>query len=450
MTKESAEIAENLLSLSKKFGSGQAEVLISKGRSSSIEIREGELEQAEGSHGLSISLRVINDQKSAVVSCSDASEEKLEQLAKRANEIAAESLPNPFIGLAENDALAKPSTITSIDMTEPDELILKDPSKLKAIALKAEKAALSLEGISKTDGCSAAASQSEFFLATSNGFSNGYNRSSYTLVASAISTHDSKMERDHAFEQRVYFEDLPNPEAIGKLAAKRAQMMKGAKKPATGNFPVIFNERISGSIVGHILAAINGESITRGSSWLLDSMNKKILPENVDLIEDPSLPRRSGSRPFDAEGLLASKNSFIQNGILKSWVLDLKTSRQLGLKSTANAIRSGSNLPSPGVGNIELKGGEKTLNELIQKAGEGLMVCSLIGSSVNQNSGDYSRGATGFWFKDGEITYPVNECTIAGNLKEMLKTIVLANDSREYLSRRVPSILVDNMTIAGN
>ncbi len=450
MTKESVEIAEKLLDLSKMFGAGQTEVLIGKGRISSVEIREGELELVEGSDGLNISLRVIKDQKSAIVSCSDASVEKLEQLAKKAHEIATESIPNPFTGLAENDDLAKPSTIESIDMSEPDELILKDPLKLKTIALKAEKAALSTEGISKTDGCSASASQSEFFLATSNGFSSGYKKSSYTIGASAISTHDSKMERDYAYEQRVYYEDLPRPETIGTLAAKRAQMMKGARKPTTGNFPVIFNERISASIVGHILAAINGESITRGSSWLLDSMENRIMPENVDLIEDPRLPRRAGSRPFDAEGLIASRKSFIQNGILKSWVLDLKTSRQLGLKSTGNATRSGSGPPLPGVGNIELKGGVKMLPDLIQEAGEGLMVCSLIGSSINQNNGDYSRGATGFWFKDGEITHPVNECTIAGNLKEMLKTVVLANDSRNYLSRRVPSILVDNMTVAGN
>ena len=444
-------IAEKLLSMSKKFGSEQADVTVSKGSIISIEVREGKLEQAEGSNGLAIALRVINDQKSAIVSCTDDNLESLEQIAKKANEIANESIPNPFIGLAENNELfTKSSKLTSSDLSEPDEIILKDPHKLKTVAIKAEKANLGSAGILKTDGSSASASHSEHFLATSTGFSNGYKRSSYTVFSSAISINNDKMEREHAFEQRTYFGDLPPPETIGELAAERAKMMRGAKKPSTGNYPVIFNERISVSIVGHILSAINGEAITRGSSWLLDCMDKKILPEKINLIEDPHLPRMSGSRSFDSEGLSTTKNSFIQNGVLKSWILDLKTSRQLGLKSTGNAKRSGSSPPSPGVGNVELTGGFNTLNQLIDNAGEGLMVCSLIGSSINQNNGDYSRGITGFWFKDGVITHAVNECTIAGNLKEMIKTMILANDSKSHLSRRVPSILVNNMMIAGN
>ncbi len=450
MTNTSPIIAEKLLSLTKKMRSEHADVLITKGNTRAVEVREGELEQVEGSDELSISLRVINNQKSAIVSCSNDSIESLESLAKRAHEIANHSIPNPFIGLAGTNELAQTSTINSIDLSEPKELILKDSNKLKAIALKAEQAAISSEGISKTDGSSASVSQSDFFLATSSGFSNGYAKSLYSLVASAISCEKSKMERDYAFEQRVYFEDLPRPETVGILAAKRAKMMQGAKKPVTGNYPVIFNERVSSSLVGHILAAINGESITRGSSWLIDCLNKRILPENIDLIEKPHLPRMLGSRPFDAEGIKTEKNFFIKNGTLKSWVLDLKTSRQLGLKSTGNAIRSASSPPSPGTGNVELAGGEKSLDELLGQAGEGFMVCSLIGSSINPNSGDYSRGATGFWFKNGEIIYPVNECTIAGNLKEMMKSVILANDSKPYLSKRVPSILVDNMTIAGN
>ena len=450
MVRTNANIAEKLLELSKKYGSENADVIISKGKSTSIEVREGELEQVEGSEGLSISLRVINDQKSSIVSCSDANQESLDQLARKANEIANESIPNQYVGLAENKDLAIKSLIPAIDLSEPQDLFLKDPNKLTSMALEAENAALKSDGISKTDGSSASASQSEFFLATSNGFSNGYNKSSYAIVSSAISGHESKMERDYAFEQRVYLEDLPQPETVGILAAKRATMMQGAKKPITGNYPVIFNERISGSLVGHILAAINGEAISRGTSWLLNSINSRIVPENVSLIEDPHLPRLSGSRPFDAEGLLTKKKSFIENGILMGWVLDLKTSRQLGLNSSANASRSAASPPSPSTGNVELTGGKKTLTNLLEEAGEGLMVCSLIGSSINSNNGDYSRGATGFWFKNGEIVYPVNECTIAGNLKEMLKDLVLANDTKPHLSRRVPSILINNMTIAGN
>ena len=166
------------------------------------------------------------------------------------------------------------------------------------------------------------------------------------------------------------------------------------------------------------------------------NLNKNIIPEKYSLIEDPHLVRLSGSRPFDAEGLKTKQNKFIDQGVLKSWVMDLKTSSQLGLKSTANAIRSNSSLPYPGVGNIELVGGDLSLEDLVVMAGEGLMVCSMIGSSINQNNGDYSRGASGFWFKDGKISHPVNECTIAGNLTQMIKNMTIANDSKSHLSRR--------------
>ena len=258
------------------------------------------------------------------------------------------------------------------------------------------------------------------------------------------------MEREYAFEQRTFLEDLPHPSEIGELAAKRALDMIGATKPSTGNYPVIFNERISSSIVGHILNAINGEAVSRGSSWLLNKLDENIIPKNYSLIEDPHILRLYGSRPFDAEGLPTRKNKFIENGILKSWVMDLKTSLQLGFKSTANALRSSSSLPYPGVGNIELTGGDSTLENLLNEANEGLMVCSMIGSSINQNNGDYSRGASGYWFKNGKISHPINECTIAGNLVHMIKNMKIANDSRSYLSRRVPSILINDMTIAGN
>ena len=408
------------------------------------------IEFSEFSDNTSIALRVIDDKKTAVVSTSSKDEKSLEQLVLKAIEIAKDSLENPYDILAQDYQFANISKTQDLEIYDNKINEFSNTSIFEELAISADKASRHNAKISNTDGSSAGASTSEFILCTSNGFKNSYKRSFFYISSSAIASHKNKMEREYAFEQRTFLEDLPPPSEIGKLAADRALNMIGATKPSTGNYPIIFNERISSSIIGHILSAINGETITRGSSWLLNSLNENIIPENYSLIEDPHILRLSGSRPFDAEGLATKKNKFIENGILKNWVMDLKTGCQLGLKSTANAFRSNSSIPYPGVGNIELTGGNLTLEDLLNKANEGLMVCSMIGSSVNQNNGDYSRGASGYWFKDGKISHPINECTIAGNLNQMIKNMTIANDSRSYLSRRVPSILIHNMTIAGN
>ncbi|MEC8795373.1 MAG: metallopeptidase TldD-related protein, partial [Pseudomonadota bacterium] len=206
---------------------------------------------------------------------------------------------------------------------------------------------------------------------------------------------------------------------------------------------------ISSTLIGHILAAINGASIARGSSWLRDAMGEQVLPKGMSLIEDPLRIRATGSRPFDAEGLPTARRALIEDGVLQSWVLDLATARKLGLDSTANAVRGTSSPPSPSVTNLDLTRGAKSRDELLAEMGTGLLVTSMIGSSINPTTGDYSRGASGFWVENGEIAYPVNECTIAGNLRDMMRGVTAANDARMHLSRRVPSLLVEGLTLAG-
>lgn len=450
MSKQLFNLADKVIEFTRKFGEVQSEVVIKKNKDITAEARKENIDFSEVSHSTSISLRVIYNNKSALVSTSSTSESNLKKLASKALEIAKDSLENPYDIIAQKFEFADSSKIKNLEIFDNKTDELKNISFFEELAIAADKASLNDAKITNTDGSSAGRSDSEYILCTSNGFKDGYKKSSFYISSSAIAAENKKMEREFAFEQRTYLEDLPNPSEIGELAAERAINMLGATKPTTGNYPVIFNERISSSIVGHILSAINGETIIRGSSWLLKSLNKNIIPEKYSLIEDPHILRLSGSRPFDAEGLKTKRNKFIDNGVLKSWVMDLKTSSQLGLKSTANAIRSNSSLPYPGVGNIELVGGDLSLDDLLVMAGEGLMVCSMIGSSINQNNGDYSRGASGFWFKDGKISHPVNECTIAGNLTQMIKSMTIANDSKSHLSRRVPSILIKDMTIAGN
>ena len=450
MNIQNLNLVDKVIELAKKFGDVDTEVVISNISDTTVEARNGNIEFSNVSDNSSISLRVIDNKKTAVVSTTSQDDESLKILVEKAIEIAKNSLENPYDILAQKNQYFDNSKMENLEIYDHKTDNFSKTSIFEELAIAADSASCQNAKVSNTDGSSAGCSTSDFILCTSNGFKNGYKRSSFYISSSAIASHKNKMEREYAFEQRTFLEDLPHPSEIGELAAKRAIDMMGATKPATGNYPVIFNERISSSIIGHILNAINGETISRGSSWLINKLNKNIIPENYSLIEDPYIHRLSGSKPFDAEGLPTRKNNFIENGILKSWVMDLKTSLQLGLKSTANALRSNSSLPYPGVGNIELTGGNSTLEDLLNEANEGLMVCSMIGSSINLNNGDYSRGASGYWFKGGKISHPVNECTIAGNLIQMIKNMKIANDSRSYLSRRVPSILINDMTIAGN
>jgi PmbA protein len=257
------------------------------------------------------------------------------------------------------------------------------------------------------------------------------------------------MERDYDGDSRIFQSDLRGATEIGRTAAERTLQRLGARKPPTGTYPVLFDERVASSLIGHLLGAVNGSAITRGASFLRDAMGTQVLPKGLSLTEDPHRPRTTGSRPFDGEFLATQKRAVVEDGVLRSWTLDLATARQLGLSSTANASRGTSSGPSPSPWNIALTQGDASRADLIQSMGTGLLVTSMIGSTINPNTGDYSRGAAGLWVENGEITYAVNECTIAGNLRDMLLAIVPANDARQHLSRVVPSLLVPAMTIAG-
>ena len=320
---------------------------------------------------------------------------------------------------------------------------------LAELAQEVEAAALAVTGVTQVQSASTDYSRRAVHIAASNGFSGGYERTDTGLSCVAIAGSGSGMERDHDGDSRVYAADLRSAEDIGQWAGQRAVARLGARKPPTGAYPVLFDERIAASLIGHLLAAVNGASVARGASWLRDRLGEQVLPEGLSIIEDPHRPRLSGSRPFDAEGLPTASRRIVENGILTGWTLDLATARQLGMQPTANATRGTSAPPSPGTWNITLTQGTQSRDDLIVEMGTGLLVTSMIGSTINPNTGDYSRGAAGFWIENGEITRPVNECTIAGSLPEMLRRIVPANDARTHLSRVVPSLLVEGLTLAG-
>ena len=306
-----------------------------------------------------------------------------------------------------------------------------------------------VNGVTQVQGASAAFSDTAIHLATSNGFSGGYKRTSHSISCVAITGEGTQMERDWCGEARTFHAELPSAQEIGALAGERAVERSNAKRPPTGAYPVLFDERISSSLIGHLVAAANGSSIVRGSSWLKDALGTEVLPKGMTLTENPHRPSVSGSKPFDAEGLPVSTRDLITNGVLNGWTLDLYTARNLGMKSTSSAARGVSGPPSPSTGNLALTQGGKTRAELIADMGTGLIITSMIGSTINPNTGDYSRGASGFWVENGEIIGPVNECTVAGNLLEMLKNMIAANDARSHLSRVIPSLLVEGLTIAG-
>ncbi|PJF09921.1 TldD/PmbA family protein [Pseudorhodobacter sp. MZDSW-24AT] len=441
-----SRLTDALLSAAKRAGADQADALAMEGTALSIDIRGGKLEQAERSEGTEIGLRVLIGGRQACVSASDTSDATIAALAERAVAMAREAPADPHAGLAEADQIARAWDLAALELADPTAEPLA--SDLELSARRVEAAALERAAISQVEA-SASYSKRAMHLAASNGFSGGYGRTSHSLSAVAFTGSGTAMERDWAAEGRIFASDMPDAEAIGALASARALERAGAVRPKTGTYPVLFDERVASSLIGHLLSATNGAAIARGASWLRDALGQQVLPAHLSVIEDPHRVRISASRPFDGEGLPTRRRMIVENGILMGWTLDLATGRKLGMPSTANAARGPSSPPSPSTSNIDLTPGTASRDDLIAQMGTGLLVTSMIGSTISATTGDYSRGASGFWVENGEIRYPVNECTIAGNLRDMLLRIIPANDARAHLSTRVPSLLIDGMTLAG-
>ena len=441
-----SSLTHALLDEARKAGAEAADALAVTGNSQGIDIRRGALEQAERSEGVEFGLRVLLGGRQACVSASDISPATLARLAERAVAMAREAPQDPTVGLAETDQLALDWDLAALDLCDPT--AEPEPQALEAAARAVEAAAQDTAGITQVEA-SAGWSSRSMHLATSGGFSGGYSRSSHSLSAVAFTGSGTQMERDWAGESRIHASDMPTAHEVGSLAATRTLERAGSVKPPTGAYPVLFDERIAASLIGHLLSAINGAAIARGASWALDLLGKAVLPPTMSLIEDPHRPRISGSRPFDGEGLPTGRRLIVQDGALMGWTLDLGTARKLGLQSTANASRGTSSPPSPSTSNVELTPGAASRADLIRDMGTGLLVTSMIGATINPTTGDYSRGAAGFWVENGELKYPVNECTIAGNLRDMLVRMTAANDAKPHHSTRVPSLLVEGLTLAG-
>jgi PmbA protein len=434
-----------LLDAARKAGADAADVIVSDGLSATIDIRRGALERAERAEGIDLGLRVFLGQRSAIVASAETSPDTLAAMAERAVAMAREAPEDPYSGLADPGEIARTWDLAALDLA--DTSAEPTATELEQTARAAEAAALR-PGVTQAEG-SASFWRGAVHLAASNGFSGGYARTQSAVSAVAYTGEGTAMEHDWAAEARVHRADLPDTAGIGARAADRALARLGARKPPTGAFPVLFDERVAASLIGHLLTAANGASVARGSGWLRDRLGEPVLPAALSLAEDPHRPRAMGSKPFDAEGLPTRPRLIVDKGVLTGWTLDLASARKLGMVSTASATRGTGGPPSPNVTNTELTQGSASRDDLIAQMGRGLIVTSLIGASINPTTGDYSRGAFGFWVERGEIVHPVNECTIAGNLRDFLLRLTPANDARPERGSRVPSLLVEGLTLAG-
>lgn len=444
---EPEEITERLLRAARAVGAETADALAVRGESLSVEVRAGRLEEAQRAEGMDLGLRVLVGRRQAVASASDARPETILALAERAVAMAREAPEDPFAGLADPGALSPVRDAAALDLAEraPE----PEPAALERAAREAEAAALAVPGVTQVEAAGASWSRRRSHLRASNGFAAGTLRTESGLSAGAISGAGTGMERDWDWDSRVHQADLRAPAEIGRTAGERAAARQGPRRPRTGTYPVLVDERVASSLIGHLLSAINGTAVARGATFLRDALGEAVLPDGLSLWEEPHRPRVSGSRLWDAEGLPTARRALVEDGRLLTWTLDLGTGRRLGMASTANAARGTSSGPAPAAGNLRLTPGAASRADLLRDMGTGLWVTSFIGATVNPTTGDWSRGASGFWVENGEAVHPVSEVTVAGTLREMLRRIVPADDGREHLGRVVPSLLLSGLTVAG-
>ncbi len=438
-------LAAELLDAALKAGAESADAIATEREDLGVSVRGGALEEAERSESVDFGLRVLIGAKQACVSASDPRPAVLKELAERAVAMAKEAPEDPHCGLPGSDQIA--SGWPDLDLSDPADP--PAPSALEDIAREIEDAAKAVPGVSQTESCSASWGRVAIFYAATNGFAGGYSSTRSGFSASAIAGEGLGMESDWDYASRRFAADLPDPVSVGRTAGERAAARLGGRKPPSGAFPVIFDARVAPSIVGHVVGAVNGASIARGSSWLLEKLGARILPDGFDIFEDPHVLRGPASRPFDGEGLATRAKKIVEDGVLTTWLMDCRSARKLGLASTGNASRGLSSPPGVGSTNIRLSTGALSREALIRETGTGLLVTSMMGRGVNPTTGDYSRGASGFWIENGEIAFPVNEATIAGPLPDALLTLTAADDIDLSKATAAPSIRLEGLTVAG-
>lgn len=427
-------------------GASAADARIGSSEGVSVSVREGKLETIERDESVGVSLRCLFGQRQAHVSGTDLSRDALKTLAERCAAMAKVAPEDPYAGLADPSELA--TDLQDLDLSSDGE---QDANILEAEALEAEEAAMAVDGVSTVAGCGNGWSRSSSWVASSNGFASHRSGGSSGIGLTAIATNsDGAMERDYDSWSVRMREDRPSPAEIGRVAGERAVARLNPKKVETQTAPVIYDRRVSSSLLGPLLSAISGTSIARGVSFLKDRLDKDVFSKGIDIVDDPFRPRGMGSRVHDGEGRPVSLKKIIDNGRLTTWLLNGPSAKQLGLKPNGFASSGFGDPPGITTSNLTLSPGERSVDALMKDAGAGLLVTDMFGPSINPNTGDYSVGVSGFWFEDGAVQYPVSEVTIAGDLPGMYSRMQPASDLIYKNRNNAPSILIEGMSLAGS
>lgn len=434
--------ASELVDLARKAGADAADAVVVRGRSRSVSVRLGKVEATEASESDDFSLRVFVGRRVASVSANPGFDLKL--LAERAVAMAKASPEDPFASLADADRLA--SSYPDLDLFDPTAV---STDSLTEAALAAEEAALAVSGVTNSSGTGASAGMGGLVLVTSHGFSGSYMATRFGCSVSAIAGEGTKMERDYDFDSRLYVGDLRPAEEIGRLAGERAVARLNPRQvPTAKNVTVVFDPRMARGFVGHLAGAINGAAVARKTSFLRDRMGKQVMKAGLSVTDDPLIVRGSSSRPFDGEGVSGEKLVMVEDGVLNHWFLSTSAAAELGLETNGRGVRGGPTV-NPASTNLALEPGSISREDLIRGVGNGFYVTELIGHGVNMVTGEYSRGASGFWIENGELTFAVSEVTIASNLKDMFMALTPADDIDRKFGVAAPTLAIEGMTLAG-
>ena len=435
---------QSLIGKAEALGADAADAVFVRSASLSLSQRLGNPEDLMRSEDNDLGLRVFVGKRQAVVSSSDMSDSALDELAERAVAMARNVPEDAFCGLADPDQLA--TELADIDDFDPAE---PSAEHLIALAARTEDAARAVPGVTNSEGASASWGASEIALVTSTGFAQTRKSSRHSIGVSVLAGTGTAMERDYDYDTKVYGSDLADAESIGRSAGEKAVKRLNPQKVSTQHAPVIFDPRVANTIPGHMSSAINGSSVARGTTFLKDAMGTQIFADGVTIVDDPHRRRGLRSKPFDGEGVATRRLNVVEDGRLTTWILDCRSARQLKLVTTGHASRGTSSPPSPSASNLYMEAGSVSPQDLIGDIKQGLYVTELIGMGVNGVTGDYSRGCSGFWIEDGELTFPVSELTIAGNLKDMFKAVTPADDLEFKYGTNAPTLRIDGMTVAG-
>ena len=424
-----------LLDTAKKLGAESAAVMGGENTSINVAARLGKLENIERNESKSIGLQIIDNKRKVNLSSTNFNKDALIELVESAMSMIKSIPEDEFCGLADKEMLYR----GNLDLDLVDNYIPENDLLLES-SIEAEDSALSINGVTNSEGASSSYSKNKIFLATSDGFYNYKEKTNYSSSISVIAGKGTKMERDYEYQSKIHNKDLDAPKTIGEIAANRAVSRLNPKKVKSNSVPIIFDPRVSGSLLSLFTGGISGQAVARGTSFLKDKMEKNIFKKDIQIIDDPHVLRGPGSRTFDGEGVESKKIKLVENGVLKSWLLSSQSARQLNLKTTGH---------SSGVSNLYMEPGDKTNTELLSSIKEGFYVTEMMGMSFNQVTGDYSRGATGFWIEKGQKTYPVSEVTIAGNIIDMYSMLTPASDLKLITGMDAPTILIEKMMVAG-